>query len=213
MNNYSPNQKNVPVQRITTCLRIGGLDLMRRHAQSMFVATAVGLLLLSFGMGSAQAVDSCTPPVCITFQTPEAFIGEAFAGSRPVAGVLNLDGAAASRVQAVYGRAFPQSRVRYWTNGARTAWVFDDLGKEGYQPTTAAFAVENGAIVAARVIYYRESRGEQVGEGYFLQQLTGAHASGGGLDQSVDNIAGATYSVEMMKRMARTAIEFDALTR
>jgi hypothetical protein len=38
-----------------------------------------------------------------------------------------------------------------------------------------------------------------------------ARASGEGLDRSVDNISGATYSVKLMQRMARTALMFDEL--
>ena len=63
----------------------------------------------------------------------------------------------------------------------------------------------------ARVLFYKESRGEQVGELSFLHQLLGARASGEGLDRSVDNISGATYSVKLMQRMARTALMFDEL--
>ena len=47
----------------------------------------------------------------------------------------------------------------------------------------------------------------------FLQQLVGARASGNGIDKKVDNVSGATYSVKMMQRMARTALALDALAR
>lgn len=185
---------------LVSALKDSGRRFWDRHAQMLIVAVALCGLLLTFGMGSAQAVDSCSPPVCITFQTPEGFLTEAF-GASPYEQKVLSGGAAGAQL---YGNV---GRLRYWTNGTRTAWIFDDVGKEGYQPTTSAFAVENGQIVAARVLYYRESRGEQVGEAYFLQQLMGA--PGG----RVDNIAGATYSVDMMKRMARTAIALDAAAR
>lgn len=146
-----------------------------------------------------------------TFQTPEAFLAEAFGATPPPPAVLDLDSAMQSQVAAVFGRPFPLPRVRYWRAAGRTAWIFDDIGKTGYQPTTSAFVVSGGAIESARVLVYRESRGEQVGERSFLQQFSGARASGAGLDRSVDNISGATYSVKMMQRMARTAIALDAL--
>jgi hypothetical protein len=102
--------------------------------------------------------------------------------------------------------------VRYWKDANKTVWVFDDIGKEGYVPTTSGFAVSNGAIETARVLIYRESRGEQVAEPSFLNQLKGAKAAGNKLSNKVDNITGATLSVQMMERMARTALTLDTLS-
>ena len=146
-----------------------------------------------------------------TFQTPEAFLAEVFNGSAPPPKTLNLSQSDQNRIAAVFGRRFPQTRVRYWQQGERSAWIFDDIGKEGYVPTTCGFVISNGQIEHLRVLIYRESRGEQVGEASFLNQIRGASASGSGLSQSVDNISGATLSVKMMERMARTAIELASL--
>ena len=149
-----------------------------------------------------------------TFQTPEAFLAEAFGATVPPAATLDLDDAKQSQLSGVYGRRYPQARLRYWRapNG-RTAWIFDDIGKEGYVPTTSGFVVQNGAIDFGRVLIYRESRGEQIAERSFLQQLVGAKASGNGIDKKVDNVSGATYSVKMMQRMARTALMLDSLAK
>ncbi len=148
-----------------------------------------------------------------TFQTPEAFLAEVFQGSAPPPRVLQLGGAEQQRIRGVFNREFPQRRVRYWEDDGRTVWIFDDIGKEGYVPTTCGFVIRDGAVEHLRVLVYRESRGEQVGEASFLDQIRGARARGVGLDQPVDNISGATLSVEMMQRMARTAIELDSLLR
>jgi len=145
------------------------------------------------------------------FQEPEEFLQEHFGASPPPPAVLQLDGAKKAAVNAVFERDFPEPRVRYWSADGYTAWIFDDLGKKGYQPTTSAFLVKDGEIIASRVLTYRESRGQEVGEEFFLEQLKGARAQGKGLTQEVDNITGATESVYMMQRMARTAIEFDSL--
>lgn len=146
-----------------------------------------------------------------TFQTPEDFLAEVFSGNVPPPETLVLDAAKQGRIRTVFGRPFPQARLRYWRDGGRTVWIFDDIGKEGYVPTTSGFVVRDGVIEHARVLIYRESRGEQVGETYFLQQLVGARADGTGLDRPVDNITGATYSVRMMQRKARTALMLDSL--
>lgn len=148
-----------------------------------------------------------------TYQTPEVFLSEVFDGNVPEPHLLTLDGAAQAQIQRVFNRQFPQRRVRYWSDGKRNAWIFDDIGKEGYVPTTCGFVTSNGVLESARVLIYRESRGEQVAELSFLNQLVGAKPSGSKLDVAVDNITGATLSVKMMERMARTALELESLAK
>jgi hypothetical protein len=148
-----------------------------------------------------------------TFQTPEVFLSEVFSNNVPQPGSLMLDDSDQQEISKVFNRAFPQRRVRYWQDGTRTVWVFDDIGKEGYVPTTCGFVINNGTVDVAKVLIYRESRGEQVGEPSFLNQINGAKASGTGLDKPIDNITGATLSVKMMQRMARTAIALDAIAK
>ena len=163
--------------------------------------------LLGLALRDAHAVD-----IYKTYQTPESFISEAFGGKPPAVQTLELDAAKQAQISAVFGRAYPQARLRYWKAYGRSAWIFDDIGKEGYVPTTSGFVVSDGAIIGARVLIYRESRGQQVAEPSFLRQLIGAKPAGATIDRSVDNISGATLSVKMMARMARTALAFDALT-
>lgn len=136
---------------------------------------------------------------------PEVFLEEVFGPDVPVAQSVAVSGNVAELIQPL-----PQ-RMRYWRADGRTVWIFDELGKVGYQPTTCGFVVRDKSIERAKVLIYRESRGEQVGQPSFLQQLVGAKAAGGGIDKSVDNISGATYSVKMMQRMARTALMLDEL--
>ena len=167
-------------------------------------------LLAALAVPDARAQE-CAPPICKTFIAREAFLAEAFGNTLPPVQTLDLDATRQSQLATVYGRKYPQARLRYWRANGRTAWIFDDIGKEGYQPTTSGFVVKGGAIETARVLFYKESRGEQVGELSFLKQLLGARASGTGIDKSVDNISGATYSVKLMQRMARTALQLDTM--
>jgi hypothetical protein len=166
------------------------------------------LFITTIYSGSAKAFE-----LYKTFQTPDVFLAEMFNNNVPAPVVLNLDAQAQREISAVFKRPFPSQRVRYWKDESKTVWVFDDIGKEGYVPTTCGFAISNGAVETARVLIYRESRGEQVAEPSFLNQLKGATASGTGLSNKVDNITGATLSVVMMERMARTAITLDSLSR
>lgn len=136
---------------------------------------------------------------------PEVFLAEVFGPALPPAQTVAVPGNVAALIQPL-----PQ-RLRFWRADGKTVWIFDELGKEGYQPTTCAFVVRDDSIERAKVLIYRESRGEQVGQPSFLQQLVGAKVTGGGIDKSVDNISGATYSVKMMERMARAALMLNQL--
>lgn len=136
---------------------------------------------------------------------PEEFLAEIFGPELPPAQTVAVSGNVAALIQPL------PARLRYWRANGRTVWIFDELGKQGYQPTTCGFVVKDAAIEQAKVLIYRESRGEQVGQPSFLQQLAGARAVGASLDKPVDNISGATYSVKMMQRMARTALMLNEL--
>lgn len=178
-----------------------GGDITRRF----FAALAV---VLMWSGGAAQAFE-----LYKTFQTPEVFLNEVFNGQVPTPKVLELSDSDQRKVAEAFKRNFPQQRLRYWQDGERSAWIFDDIGKEGYVPTTCGFVISNHSVEVAKVLIYRESRGEQVAEPSFLQQLLGAKATPSGLDVEVDNITGATLSVQMMERMAWTAIVFDSLVQ
>ena len=134
---------------------------------------------------------------------PEVFLAEVFGPAVPPAQSVSVGGNPASLLQP------PPARMHYWRANGRTVWIFDEIGKTGYLPTTCAFVVKDGAIERAKVLIYRESRGDQVGQPTFLQKLAGARATSSGLDRSVDNISGATYSVKLMERMARMALILD----
>ncbi|MGB0213715.1 FMN-binding protein [Algiphilus sp.] len=204
---YQPKRaaRSAAPRECTTRERLGAFDLAAVAALCM----ATVFMLADIVTNTSAAEEKFE--FYIYFQEPEEFLAEHFGPDVPAPQVLTLDSGKQQQVREVFTRPFPKPRLRYWTDGARTAWIFDDVGKEGYQPTTCGFVVKDGEIVAARVLTYRESRGEEVGEPSFLNQLIGGRAEGKGLDQPIDNITGATRSVEMMERMARTAIVFDQL--
>jgi hypothetical protein len=178
--------------------------LSRMSTRRSSAVLHVLVLSAALALHSAGAADGAGMEQFWKINTkPEVFLTEVFGPSVPAPQVAPSTSAPGTLQP-------PPQRVRYWRANGRTVWIFDEIGKAGYQPTTCAFVVKNGAIEIARVLVYRESRGEQVGEASFLAQLAGAKAAGGGLDRNVDNISGATYSVKMMQRMAVTALMLDA---
>lgn len=170
--------------------------------RSLMVA---GLSFPILGLASVRAIAAGGIEQFWKYNTkPEDYLATVFSGQVPAPQVTDTAGKSGDLLQAL-----PQ-RLRYWRSGGRTVWIFDEIGKAGYAPTTCGFVIKAGAIESASVLVYRESRGEQVGTASFLQQLVGARPAGASIDKNVDNVSGATYSVNMMKRMARVALALDA---
>ena len=145
------------------------------------------------------------------YQDPDVFISEAL-GSRPQPKVLWLTRDMQAEVTKILGHPPPQLRQRYWSDGARSVWVLEEIGKE--EPITAGFVVVNGRIDHARVLVYRESRGGEVRYPAFLKQFAGtALGPDNQLNRKIDGISGATLSVSALERLARLALYFDRISR
>ncbi|MGH8750359.1 MAG: FMN-binding protein [Burkholderiales bacterium] len=145
------------------------------------------------------------------YQTQDELIAEVF-GSAPAPKVLWLTHAVEEQVTNILGHPPRQLRQRYWSDGAKTLWILEEIGKE--EPITAAFVVQDGKIGMARVLVYRESRGGEVRFPAFLNQFKGAALNEKNyLGRDIDGISGATLSVQAMQRMARTALYFDRVSR
>lgn len=173
-----------------------------------FLSTQVCLiasLLSSFlSVPAARAED--------VYLAPEAFLTAAFDGSAPKPSTLWLTAAVQAEVTRILGHPPRQLRQRYWLSGDKSAWILEEIGKEEF--ITAGFVVQGGRMDHARVLVYRESRGGEVRYPSFLKQLVGVALVGEQqLSARVDNIAGATLSVNAMSRMARLALYFDSAAR
>jgi hypothetical protein len=159
-----------------------------------------GLLLwLVLGLAHADTI----------YLAPDDFLRETFGATVPKPQFLWLDDAAQSKLKPIFGHPYPQARLRYWRANGKTAWLLDDTGKEF--PITAGFVVKDHAIDTARVLIYRESRGDEIHYPGFLKQFSGAHLKDDQLEPGIDGISGATLSVGAMRRMARAALTLDAL--
>lgn len=140
-----------------------------------------------------------------TYQAPEDFIREVFAGKPPVPKLLWLTPAIQSEVVRILGHEYAQRRVRYWRENMRSAWILEEIGKE--EPITTGFVVEGGRIEQVKVLIYRESRGDEVRYPRFTRQFKDARlTTDKGLDRTIDVISGATMSVSALMRLARLAL-------
>ena len=145
------------------------------------------------------------------YQAPEAFVAEVF-GTAPAPRVLWLSREMQARASAILNHAPANLRQRYWSDGAKSVWILEEIGKE--ELITAGFVISQGHIDHVRVLAYRESRGQEVRDPSFLKQFAGAGLDNGDhLDRGIDGISGATLSVHAMERMARLALYFDLRSR
>lgn len=145
------------------------------------------------------------------YLTTEQFLAETFADTAaPRKEMLWVTKDVAAQAARILGHAPPQLRQRYWSDGAKSAWVLEEIGKE--ELITAGFVVRDGRIEQARVLAYRESRGMEIRYPFFLKQYAGAGlAPDYRLDKTIDSISGATLSVRAMERMTRLALYYDRI--
>ena len=118
---------------------------------------------------------------------------------------LWLTGDLKNRVLEALGQAPKKIREKYWAEGDRRIFILDQIGK--IKDITAAWIIKHGKIVEAKVLVYRETRGQEVEFPFFTDRFKGVGLKNDGeLDQHIDSISGATMSVDAMKRMARQAL-------
>ena len=79
-----------------------------------------------------------------TYQTPDEFLKESFADTPPEPAVVWLSGQRKTVVEQILGHRYPTLRIRYWRDGARSAWIREEVGKE--QPITVGVVVNRARI-------------------------------------------------------------------
>ncbi|MBW3567224.1 MAG: FMN-binding protein [Proteobacteria bacterium] len=143
---------------------------------------------------------------------PEQFLAQAFSNTVPEPASLWLTGERGDTVAQILGHKPPSLRVRYWRDGEKTAWILEEIGRE--KPITAGFVIENGRIQDVKVLAFRESRGWEIKHDFFTKQFADVELTGRReLSAPIDNITGATLSVNAMRRMARVALFLDSELR
>jgi FMN-binding domain len=140
----------------------------------------------------------------------DEFIASVFGTTAIQQNVLWVTPALRATANDILGHEPSQLRQKYWSDGKRSAWILSEIGKE--EQITAGFVVSAGHIEQARILVYRESRGDEIRYPAFLAQLKGASLDDDHfLTRHVDGISGATLSVNAMIRMARLALYFASM--
>jgi len=135
----------------------------------------------------------------------DEYLRGVFPAELPAAKVLWVTGELRDGVERMLGHDFNSLRVRYWYDGAKTAWVLDEVGKE--MPITIGVSVDAGAIDNVKVLEFRESRGWEVRYPFFTDRVVEARLGPNErLDRNIDGITGATLSVKAVTRVARIAL-------
>ncbi|MGB5305994.1 MAG: FMN-binding protein [Gammaproteobacteria bacterium] len=140
-----------------------------------------------------------------TYQEPDDFLREVFAGAPPEPQFVWLREELRETANTILGHHYPGLRIRYWREGKRSAWILEEIGKE--KPITVGLVVNDTGLETIRVLVFRESRGWEVRHPFFTDQFAGASLSDNyQLDRNIDGISGATLSVRALKKLARLAL-------
>jgi hypothetical protein len=142
------------------------------------------------------------------YLAPDDFLRQTFKDV-PQPSVIWLDNNIQTQLTHVLGHRYPQARLRYWRADNKTAWILDEIGKD--YPITAGFIVIDNHIERAKVLIYRESRGQEIHLPAFLHQFDGASLEDDKLSKKIDVISGASLSVDAMWRMAQAALKLNQL--
>lgn len=163
----------------------------------VFIATALFNAIPSFATAKAGA-----------YLSQEDFLSQSYPQGAPEVKVVWVAGQLKEDIREVLGHDFGRLRVRYWDDGAKTAWILEELGQEEF--ITVGVTVRYGIIEQLSILTYRESRGWEVRLPFFTKQFFGITLnSKNKLTHNIDGISGATLSVGVVKALAKIAILLD----
>lgn len=141
------------------------------------------------------------------YMTAEQFLASSFPDTPPKSAKLWLTPDVKKQASQILSRPYRSLRVRYWSQQQRSAWIFDEIGKE--LPITIGVIVNGKGIESVRILAFRESRGGEVRYPFFTNQFEGIKLDDKlRLNSHIDGISGATLSVRAVKRVSRLALYF-----
>lgn len=139
------------------------------------------------------------------YMTAEQFLEQSFPAGAPEAQTIWLNKALKQEISKFMYRDYHKLRVRFWQQEGRSAWIFDEIGKE--RPITIGLVLNGEEVETVKILAFRESRGWEVKYGFFTDQFKGIKLTDKNrLDQHIDGITGATLSVRAVKRATKLAL-------
>lgn len=138
-------------------------------------------------------------------ELPEDYIARAFNGVPPKHKVVWFTKSIRPTIDKIMQQRYPVLKTRYWREGSRTVWVLEEIGKN--KPITTGVIIDEGAIEDVKVLIYRESHGWEVKHDFFTKQFDEVRLNNNmKLTSYIDNISGATMSVDALRNIARLAL-------
>ena len=114
------------------------------------------------------------------------------------------------KIESLIGKAYPNQILRFWKKNDTCVWILEDIGKTQY--ITIGFVTKNKQIKSTEILIYRESHGYEINTKSFTKQFENIKLSSNNfLNKKIYNIAGATLSVQAVKRMGQLALYLDEL--
>lgn len=141
------------------------------------------------------------------YQSNANFLKEVFNDDIPKTQILWILGDIKKGATIILGEKPAQLRVRYWKKNQQTVWILEEVGKE--KLITVGLLIKNNKLHQIKVLAFRESRGWEVKESFFLEQFFKIQLTPKlQLNHSIDGISGATLSVRALKKLARLALYY-----
>ena len=139
------------------------------------------------------------------------FLNKVFNNQIPKKERIIVKGEYKEKIKSIMGNKYKKRMFSYWRNNTEQIWILNSIGK--YKPITAAFITNNCKVKSSHVLVYREQHGYEIKYPAFLLQFKETEMDKTlKLNTKIDNISGATLSVNSMKRMARTALLLSKLS-
>ncbi|MFA7553812.1 MAG: FMN-binding protein [Spongiibacteraceae bacterium] len=148
------------------------------------------------------------PSLCFAkgdYLTDDQFLARIFPERSEQPQALWLNASIKNEISQILTHEYNGLRVRYWRSGSRTAWIFNEIGKE--LPITIGVGVDQNQVMQIEILSFRESRGGEVRYPFFRDQFQGVSlADDHRLSKTIDGISGATMSVRAVSRVTRLAL-------
>ena len=143
------------------------------------------------------------------YQKPKDFLNEVFMDSPPKHKFLWLSKENQQKIKKLIGKKYNSFRVRYWSKNKKTVLILEDIGK--YKNITVGFIIAKHKIDEIKILVYRESHGWEIKHPFFTNQFKEVSLQNNKLSKDISSIAGATMSVDALKRMSKTALYLNSI--